>query len=870
MRCRRNYRDLGDAERQDLIDAFLALKANGTIDQFADWHEAHFSIAHNSSMIWPWHREFIRLFENELRAAKPGVTIPYWNWTAAEDRSPGALLWSPQWLGAFDGWGLGRTVGAAGSLPTIEDVNADLATTSYLAFRPALEGDHNPVHPWVGGQMGGARSPEDPVFFFHHCFMDLIWAYWQRLNPGVIYEPVSADDPAFDEAMMPFTATPGDVEDHRAINEYDYPDDWGQDPPLVTLETASLTFQDVPEGETTMRAVVFDLRSCSLVHFEITDGPSVTGGGPNPFGTLAGPTVTANPLADPKGRVWFSYTATNDGDVAAGSVTVRCQETGDEWTIPITANTVARPMAAVVVALDRSNSMNFDSGVGPGITRGEVLQFSAPPFTTVIDESNALGIVAFDQDTADLLSVTVADGAGKLQMAGALAGYAPNPEGWTSIGEAVARAHDLLAPEAGYDVRAIVVLTDGQENHDGYDRRYISDVSDLIGENVYAIGLGTPEVLNPAALLALCNGHEGYLYMTGALGTDAFFRVAKYYQQILAGISNEDIVSDPEGWIQPGAVHRIPYDVTEADIDSTIIALTPTPGLIALGLETPGGETISVADLPAYPTVSYRTGPSSAHYKVTYPVPTKAGDVAHAGRWHALLGYGRRVERGTRLIAREAIATNAFAHGARYSLTVHSYTNLRLRGRLDQSSREPGATVTVNATLTEYGLPVGTRADLTATVTRPDDSAMTVALRLDGDTWSASFPSPLAGVYIVSLQAAGRTLRGRPFTREQTLTAAVWAGGDRPPPRTEPGPPDGRRMLCELLGCLLRDKALVTRLEHLGVDVDRFEKCLRRVCRERRSDGVPASTVERMLANPDVLARLTAAIASELEAEDNS
>jgi hypothetical protein len=93
-------------------------------------------------------------------------------------------------------------------------------------------------------------------------------------------------------------------------------------------------------------------------------------------------------------------------------------------------------------------------------------------------------------------------------------------------------------------VRATVVLTDGHENHGPYTRRSIDDVRGLIDERVYAIGLGTAEELEPVALERLCNRNRGYLLMTGQLGSDAYFRLAKYYQQILAGVTNNQIVRD--------------------------------------------------------------------------------------------------------------------------------------------------------------------------------------------------------------------------------------------------------------------------------------------------------------------------------------
>ena len=43
-----------------------------------------------------------------------------------------------------------------------------------------------------------------------------------------------------------------------------------------------------------------------------------------------------------------------------------------------------------------------------------------------------------------------------------------------------------------------------------------------------------------------------------------------------------------------------------------------------------------------------------------------------------------------------------------------------------------------------------------------------------------SFTAYVAGIYNCRFMASGTTLRGKPFTREQTLTAAVWNGGDNP------------------------------------------------------------------------------------------
>lgn len=52
---------------------------------------------------------------------------------------------------------------------------------------------HNPVHAMIGGQMGTATSPNDPVFFLHHANVDRLWSLWQKAHGDQGY-PSSAQD----------------------------------------------------------------------------------------------------------------------------------------------------------------------------------------------------------------------------------------------------------------------------------------------------------------------------------------------------------------------------------------------------------------------------------------------------------------------------------------------------------------------------------------------------------------------------------------------------------------------------------------------------------------------------------------------------
>jgi hypothetical protein len=837
MRCRKNYRDLTTIERDRFVQALHHVKSIGIVDQFATEHEAHFDHGiHSSSHFLPWHREFIRRFEDALRTFHPEVTLPYWN--SVVDTSPSDPLWGNAFLGQFNSaWSLNRALGSD-TLPTEGQMNTALGHGTYDVFWPDLEVTiHNPPHRWVQGEMGQRDSPHDPVFFLHHCWIDLLWAQWQLRNPGAAFV-ASGPGVGLADALMGYTTTAADVMDHRTINIYHYPPGFLQDAPRVALDTPVVNFIEVPAGETRMSAAVFSLDACEVVHFTIVAGPTLVSGPPaTVFSVFGSSPFPADPHIDQKGRVWFTFTGTAAGDNAEATVRIRCDETGEEFPVTLRANTIPRPTAAIAMVLDRSNSMTFDSGIGANIKRADVLRFSAPTAVIVMEDTNAMAVCGFDHDPHPGLPMTDAAGLGKVTITGAIQAYAPNPNGWTSIGEGVALAHSILDPVTTHQIKAMVVLTDGEENHGPHTRRYISNVTDLITSlngRVYAIGLGRAEVLRPSALQALCSGNQGYMVMTGDLTTDATYRLAKYYQQIFAGVTNHDIVLDPQGYVGPGPEIRIPFWLADADISAKAILLSPAPYAIRFRLETPQGDVIDPAVAGVHPTVSFEGGQQVALYRVGLPVPL-GPNLAHAGQWYARLSLERRYfdKYLSSLDNQPSVFATAAAHGILYNFNVHTYSNLRMRGSLAQTSNEPGATMTVRAVLTEYGVPVVARATCHSELTRPDNTQSTlVMLEVQPGVFEGSVVANAQGIYQFRILAEGRTFRSLRFTREQTLTGAVWRGGDDDPPNAhdDPNRPDDR--VCMLISCLFRNRGLVELLRKQGIDPEELRRCFSVFCRK--------------------------------------
>jgi von Willebrand factor type A domain len=306
----------------------------------------------------------------------------------------------------------------------------------------------------------------------------------------------------------------------------------------VTLRTPNLAFVDVPEGETTARAVLLDCTGALDVHFDVVAGP--TGGFDLPLGPAVTVPAPGMGLTAP-GRVWFSYTAGAPGATASGSLTLRCRETAAEFVVPITANTVSRPTVGVALVLDRSGSMAADAG--DGRQRVEVLREAAATFLEVLQPNNGIGLVQFDSDAQVVLPVTVAGpevfGAGRAAAQAAVVAHATNPAGATSIGDGVEAASGILAAAVGtFDRRAMIILTDGQENAP----KAIADVLGLLTDRAFAVGLGEPSVINPDALSVITNGAGGWVAVTGTLSADERFLLAQYFLQILAGVTNDQIV----------------------------------------------------------------------------------------------------------------------------------------------------------------------------------------------------------------------------------------------------------------------------------------------------------------------------------------
>jgi len=667
----------------------------------------------------------------------------------------------------------------------------------------------------------------------------------------------------------------------------------------ITLLTPHIDFADVPQGPMGMvreqpMAISFEIVSPSTA-VTLQYAP---GGMPNhPQLIDASTEVTVGPTGTgmATARLWIVYrTGAVGSSMPTQTVTVREPVSGRSWDITIDGNTIARRTAAVALVLDRSGSMSEDRG--DGISKHVTLQQAAEIFVGVMLEGDGVGLVRYDQD-AQVVQPVRTLGAGGLsdlargQTVDLIRGNSFDPAGATSIGDGLHEGRQILAAAGGFDVKALMVLTDGKENRP----RYIADVASQIDARTYAIGLGKPQNISVPALQTLSGNQGGALLITGAIGTDNRFLLQKYFLQVLAGVSNAEVVLDPDGELTPGAVHRIPFMLTEADAGVDVVLLTPYAHSVDFRLQTPNGLLLEPWRAQQEPGMKYVLGDGVSYYRLVLPAQLLRERFDQAGTWHALVTIGKpRLEpdrdhpegihsdiaRGMHAApARRLASVDAnrippnemqrrfeLAHAGEqswadtgmrsgetararrslpYSLIVHSYSSISLRGQVHQDSYEPGARIRLEAALGQSGMPMSDAAQVWAELIRPDGGTSRIDLQ-DYETgrYAAEFDARDSGVYRIRLRAYGHSRSGMPFSRERLLSAAVWRGGDRDAAQDVPGghgTSSGNDRLCELLACLLGREGAISpelekRLHGIGLDIERVRKCLAGHCDHDRAD----------------------------------
>lgn len=428
MAIRKDANTLTAAERAEFVAAVLQLKQAGIYNQFVLRHaNATMGSIHSVPAFLPWHRRYIWDLEKELQrvSGNPNLGLPYWNWPQGDQN---ASMWNADLLGGNghpvtqavqDGpfrqgqWSvvnssgqptgpLERAFGAnTPTLPTQAQIDQVMAVTPYdspnwgraasPSFRNQLEGWmgpnlHNRGHVWVGGSMLPMTSPNDPVFFMHHCMVDKLWHDWQRAFPNQGYLPVSGqafgqnlNDPMASTPSGAIGSRPIDVLDNAALGvQYDT-----DGPVIIVPPNQPLIVNDPPvpaainsAGEVIVHT--FDAASFGAYTIE-TSGSSDT------VMTLSGPDNPSNQLVEnDDGGVGLSSRISMN--LSAGNYTARVRLFNASMTGNYSIGVTSAPTGPVIPTLV-VNGPVVDAAISAG-NESDLYRFQAQSQGTYVIETS--------------------------------------------------------------------------------------------------------------------------------------------------------------------------------------------------------------------------------------------------------------------------------------------------------------------------------------------------------------------------------------------------------------------------------------------------------------------------------------------------
>ncbi|UII79925.1 tyrosinase family protein [Flagellimonas sp. CMM7] len=207
---RKGFDEMTDYEISELVDALYLLREGPDLmNDLATFHgdffnfdntadptrlDLHFNLPDEPEreIFLAWHRRMIFELEQAMQDINPEISLAFWD--SSVYQSPLDALWDEDFLGSFDtAWALNRNLGADNRLPTPTDVTNLMTINDFFVFSNILERQdvHRGGHVWTGGAMPTPLSPRDPVFYFHHSFVDKVWHEWETIHQNSTFMTTS-------------------------------------------------------------------------------------------------------------------------------------------------------------------------------------------------------------------------------------------------------------------------------------------------------------------------------------------------------------------------------------------------------------------------------------------------------------------------------------------------------------------------------------------------------------------------------------------------------------------------------------------------------------------------------------------------------
>ena len=467
----------------------------------------------------------------------------------------------------------------------------------------------------------------------------------------------------------------------------------------------------------------------------------------------------------------------------------------------------------VCLVLDRSESMDKSTGID-GLTRLEILKIVAGDLIDLVDIGSSLGIISFNENHDEVVPLSLVENPVTTPNEYLGIKVVPNKrvtwrnrvnflkaEGFTSIGNGVIAARTMLGqlgppgqpgqpaqpgqpsqpsqpsqpaqpaqpglPGQRNQRKAIIVLTDGQENRGPYLEDLPIFPDDI---PVFGLGWGSPGNIQPAGLLSLAENTGGYLVMADQFDQDWFQTISKYLTQIVGEISGYETVLDPAGKIKAGETDNFDFLLGDTDTSAEVIIIKPADKPLELRVFSPDNKPWK--DLRTWTPSSGRVLRS----RFSLPGDYLAESRNYYGKWKAEVSMPEG---------------SPEVDEVPYTLLVRARSTLKMKCRIRQSALVPGSTLELQIDLTEGGIRLGSPAKVSVKVMDPTGKQHDVEPdHREAEGLNYSFITHDQGIYQWQVKANGDSNGGKQFQRECLLTGAVWPQkvSDTPPPDPRPDP----------------------------------------------------------------------------------
>ncbi|KAJ3221078.1 hypothetical protein HK099_003795 [Clydaea vesicula] len=200
-----------DGDWDAFIGAYMSLVSDGTLASYVNQHVQSWGFAHFNAHFLPYHRIFLKKFEEDLQS-RGARYLPYWDSSADSQDLLNSQILTAEFFGKLasdgtiqdgpfsrgnystpvDGLPLTRGYKEGDTLYAFPLIQNAINNPSFSGMSEDIEyGQHAVVHSIIGGASGSMSvqtSPNDPLFFLHHCYVDYIFYKWQLQNPGSPFE----------------------------------------------------------------------------------------------------------------------------------------------------------------------------------------------------------------------------------------------------------------------------------------------------------------------------------------------------------------------------------------------------------------------------------------------------------------------------------------------------------------------------------------------------------------------------------------------------------------------------------------------------------------------------------------------------------